>query len=169
MSARYDLIIVGTSFASAFFLMRYLEHSSATQRVLVLERGGTDEKAWQLINRRTSSIAPEQVFHNLTPEKSWFTSPGFGGNSKCWAGGTTRMMPGDFKLKSRYGVGTDWPISYDDLEAHYGVVEQVMLVSGPADSPMPRTRAVPLAPHRFSARFDFWRRESSVVKNETGA
>ena len=60
------------------------------------------------------------------------------------------MMPGDFKLRSRYGVGMDWPISYDDLEAHYGVAEQIMLVSGPSDSPMPRSRAAPLVPHRFS-------------------
>ena len=60
------------------------------------------------------------------------------------------MMPGDFKLRSRYGVGLDWPISYDDLEPHYGVAEQVMLVSGPTDSPMPRSRPAPLAPHRFS-------------------
>jgi choline dehydrogenase-like flavoprotein len=60
------------------------------------------------------------------------------------------MMPGDFKLKSRYGVGLDWPMSYDDLEEHYCTVEQVMLVSGPADSPMPRSRPFPLPPHRFS-------------------
>ena len=79
-----------------------------------------------------------------------YTSPGFGGNSKCWLGGTTRMMPGDFKLKSRYGVGVDWPVSYDDLEAHYCTVEEVMRVSGPADSPMPRSKPVQMPPHRFS-------------------
>src|ERR1700681_2278588 len=150
MSARYDLIIVGTGFAGAFFLMRYLDGAPATLRVLVLERGGSDDKPWQLANRRTSSIAPNQVFHNLTPQKEWFTSPGFGGNSKCWLGGTTRMMPGDFQLKSRYGVGLDWPMSYDQLEQHYCTVEQGMLVCGPADSPMPRSRPFPLPPHRFS-------------------
>src|ERR1700691_4713251 len=150
MSARYDLIIVGTGFAGAFFLMRYLERAPAGARVLVLERGANDAKAWQLAHRTTTSIQPEEVFHNLTPEKEWFTSPGFGGNSKCWAGGATRMMPGDFQLKSRYGVGHDWPMSYDDLEEHYCTVEQVMLVAGPADSPMPRSRPFPLPPHRFS-------------------
>jgi choline dehydrogenase-like flavoprotein len=150
MASQYDVIIVGTGFAASFFLMRYLEHAPAQARILVLERGGADPKPWQLQNRRTSSIAPEQVFHNATPTKEWYTSPGFGGNSKCWLGGTTRMMPGDFQLKSRYGVGLDWPFSYDDLEAHYCTVEQVMLVSGPADSPMPRSRPFPLPPHRFS-------------------
>lgn len=150
MNERYDVIMVGTGFASSFFLMRYLEHAGPAARVLVLERGGADPKAWQLEQRRTSSLMPEEVFVNLTPEKEWLTSPGFGGNSKCWWAGATRMMPGDFKLRSRYGVGSDWPLAYDDLEEHYGVVETVMAVSGPPDSPMPRSRPFPLPPHRLS-------------------
>ena len=150
MQSRYDVIIVGTGFASSFFLMRFLEHASTSARILVLERGNEDTKAWQLANRLNTSIDPEGLVENENPGKEWYTSPGFGGNSKCWMGGTTRMMPGDFELKSRYGIGFDWPISYDDLEAHYGVVEQVMQVSGPADSPMPRSRPLPLVPHRFS-------------------
>jgi choline dehydrogenase-like flavoprotein len=150
MTSKYDLIIVGTSFAASFFLMRYLERAPSGVRVLVLERGAEDSKAWQLQHRRTSSIAPNQVFYNATPEKEWYTSPGFGGNSKCWLGGTVRMMPGDFQLKSRYGVGWDWPMTYDDLEQHYGTVEEVMQVSGPTDSPMPRSRPFPLPPHRLS-------------------
>jgi choline dehydrogenase-like flavoprotein len=150
MSPRYDLIIVGTGFAGSFFLMRYLQRAPARARVLVLERGARDTKSWQLQNRRTSSIDPKDVFVNATPSKEWYTSPGFGGNSKCWLGGTTRMMPGDFKLATRYGVGMDWPMSYDDLEAHYCEVEEVMLVSGPSDSPMPRSRPFPLPPHRLS-------------------
>ena len=83
MSPNHDLVIIGTGFASSFFLMRYLERAPKNVKVLVL-------------------------------------------------------------------VGFDWPIAYDDLESHYGTVEQVMLVSGPSDSPMPRTRQAPLVPHRFS-------------------
>lgn len=150
MPANYDVIIVGTGFASSFFLMRYLEHAPANSRILVLERGNEDTKAWQLANRLHTSIDPDDLVNNETPGKEWYTSPGFGGNSKCWMGGTTRMMPGDFKLKSRYGVGYDWPVSYEDLEPHYDTVEQVMLVSGPADSPMRRSQHPPLSPHRFS-------------------
>jgi choline dehydrogenase-like flavoprotein len=150
MAAQYDLVIVGTGFAGAFFLKRYLEHAPATARVLVLDRGARDTKAWQLENRRTSSIAPEEVFVSVPAEKEWYTSPGFGGNSKCWGGGGSRMMPGDFELKSRYGVGEDWPISYDDLEAHYCAAEEIMSISGPADSPMPRSKPFPLPPHKFS-------------------
>ena len=150
MSERYDIIIVGTGFAGAFFLMRYLERAPAAARVLVLERGRVDSKQWQLRNHATSSIRQEELFVNRTPEHSWYTSPGFGGNSKCWWAGAMRMMPNDFRLRSEYGVGEDWPMSYADLEPHYDCVEQVMLVSGPADLPMPRTRPYPLPPHRFS-------------------
>jgi choline dehydrogenase-like flavoprotein len=147
---RYDVIIVGTGFAGAFFLMRYLERAPADVRVLVLERGRVDSKEWQLRNRATSSIRGEDLFVNRTPSHWWMTSPGFGGNSKCWWAGAMRMMPNDFRLKSEYGVGDDWPVSYADLEPHYDCVEQVMLVSGPEDAPMPRTRPYPLPPHRFS-------------------
>lgn len=146
----YDVIVVGTSFAASFFLLRYLERAPPGVRILVLERGNEDSKPWQLANRRHSSIEPEEVFENSNPRKEWYTSPGFGGNSKCWMGGTTRMMPADFQLQSRYGVGRDWPLSYEDLEPHYCTVERVMQISGPADSPMPRSIPFPLPPHRFS-------------------
>lgn len=150
MTERFDVVVIGTSFAASFFLLRYLEHAPASTKILVLERGNEDTKSWQLANRHFSSIQPEEVFENDNLQKDWYTSPGFGGNSNCWMGGTTRMMPGDFRLKSRYGVGTDWPISYEDLEPHYGVAERVMLISGPSDSPMPRSTGFPLPPHRFS-------------------
>lgn len=150
MSDHFAAIVIGTGFAGAFFLRRYLEHAPLTARVLVLERGDRDSKAWQLANRLTSSLRPETLFINNTPDKEWLTSPGFGGNSKCWWGGATRMMPGDFKLQSRYGVGIDWPVSYEELEKYYCDVEAIMSVSGSRDSPMPRSRALPLPPHRFS-------------------
>src|ERR1700684_1307539 len=98
MADHYDIIVIGTGFAGSFFLQRYLEHAPATVRVLVLERGARDTKAWQLKNRRTSSIAPEEVFVSVPEQKEWYTSPGFGGNSKCWGGGGSRMMPGAFQL-----------------------------------------------------------------------
>ena len=149
-SERYDLVLVGTGFASSFFLLRYLKHAPAGARVLVLERGRDESHAWQLQHRRSSSIPADEVFTNLTPAKEWLTSPGFGGNSRCWWGGAVRMLPADFELKSRYGVGRDWPLRYADLEPYYDAVEAVMSVSGPLDSPMPRSRPFPQPPHLFS-------------------
>ena len=68
MASAYDTIVIGTGFAGAFFLMRYLERAPRTTRVLVLERGAEDNKAWQLANRRTFSIRPEEVFVSTTPD-----------------------------------------------------------------------------------------------------
>jgi choline dehydrogenase-like flavoprotein len=150
MDAHYDVIIVGTGFAGAFFLMRYLERAPALARVLVLERGREDSKSWQLQHQATTSIGAEKLFVNRTPDHSWHASPGFGGNSKCWWAGAMRMMPNDFRLRSEYGVGDDWPVSYAELEPHYSRAEHVMLVSGPNDAPMPRSQGYPLPAHRFS-------------------
>lgn len=150
MTDHYDVVVVGTSFASTFFLLRYLEHAPKRVRILVLERGRDDTRAWQMAHRRNSSFESADVYQNDNPLKDWFTSPGFGGNSKCWMGGTTRMMPGDFQLRTRYGVGWDWPVSYDELEPYYCAAEQVMTISGPADSPMPRSAPFQMPPHRMS-------------------
>src|SRR5262245_844572 len=90
VNERFDIIIVGTGFAGAFFLMRYLERAPSHARVLVLDRGREDSKAWQLRNRLTSSIPQEELFFNRTPGHLWLTSPGFGGNSKCWWAGAMR-------------------------------------------------------------------------------
>lgn len=39
-----------------------------------------------------------------------------GGTMLHWLGTTLRMLPNDFKLRTTYGRGEDWPISYEDLE-----------------------------------------------------
>jgi choline dehydrogenase-like flavoprotein len=40
-----------------------------------------------------------------------------------WEGKTPRMLPEDFDIGSRYGVGRDWPIGYDDLMPFYAQAE----------------------------------------------
>ena len=47
-----------------------------------------------------------------------------------WGGACWRNLPNDFKLKTLYGVGRDWPIGYDDLEPFYHQAEVEMGVSG---------------------------------------
>lgn len=151
MTASFDTIIVGTGFASSFFLASYLKQARSNERILVLERGTVDTHAWQLEHRRTSSIDAGSTFVNKTPDKPWIHNPSFGGGSNCWWAVTPRMMPNDFRLYSEYGVGVDWPISYDELEPYYHQAEVAMAVSGPGDgSPFPRSAPYPQPPHRFS-------------------
>ena len=44
------------------------------------------------------------------------------------------MNPAAMKMKSRFGVAADWPVSYAELEPLYLEVERLLGVAGPADS-----------------------------------
>lgn len=151
MAESYDLILVGTGFASSFFLAGYLRTAKPEARVLVLERGRHDTHAWQILNRKNSSHSAYDSFSNRTPKKPWVYTPGFGGGSNCWWAVTPRFMPNDFRMHTAYGVGRDWPLSYDDLEPHYAEAEATMSISGPNDgAPFPRSGPYPQPPHRLS-------------------
>lgn len=145
----YDLVLVGTGFAASFFLHGYLKRASPGARVLVLERGPRRSHAWQLAHREEMPRLGESTFTNRSG-KPWLHSPIFGGGSNCWWGCTPRLLPSDFRLRSAYGVGTDWPLQYEDLESFYQEAEEIMAVSGPSDSPFPRSRPYPQPPHRLS-------------------
>lgn len=147
----YDLVLVGTGFASSFFLHGYLKRAPSRARVLVLERGQRYPHAWQLANRDTLTRLSRESFINANPDKPWIHSPIFGGGSNCWWGCTPRFLPNDFRLKTAYGVGVDWPVQYDHLEGFYQEAEEMMAISGPKDeSPFPRSRPYPQPPHRLT-------------------
>lgn len=56
-----------------------------------------------------------------------------GGSTRHWAGSCWRLLPNDFKLRSTYGVGRDWPLSYDDMEPWYTLAEKEIGVVGIAE------------------------------------
>ena len=71
-----------------------------------------------------------------------------GGMAMHWGGVTPRFSPEDFRHKSLYGIGTDWPISYDDLQPFYQEAEEVIGVAGeqgPRDMD-PRSKPFPMPP-----------------------
>ncbi|CAN5152449.1 GMC family oxidoreductase [soil metagenome] len=147
----FDVVVVGTGFASSFFLQRFLPRQRS-MRVLVLERGELNTHASRMDGGHQRFMQQAQTtFINRTPRKPWVFSLGFGGSSNCWVGNTPRMLPEDFELRSRYGIGEDWPVRYDDLEPYYCDAEDIMAVAGPSeDSPTPRSRPYPQTEHRFS-------------------
>ncbi|WP_341368566.1 GMC family oxidoreductase [Yoonia sp. BS5-3] len=149
---KYDVVIVGTGFASAFFLKRVLEGSDVS-RVLVLERGQRHSYDWQLDHQRNNDLADRRPHNEAGLEKKfWNYNIGFGGGSNCWWTNTMRIHPEEFELRTRYGVGDDWPISYEDLEPYYCDAEDEMLVSGDNSSAVlfPRSRPFPQPRHRYS-------------------
>lgn len=70
---------------------------------------------------------------------------GVGGTTLHWLGTTPRLHPRDFEMESRFGVGTDWPISYEDLRPYYAAAEREMGVAGgDSASAPPREEPYPL-------------------------
>ncbi|KRB30194.1 GMC family oxidoreductase [Mesorhizobium sp. Root172] len=69
-----------------------------------------------------------------------------GGTTWHWAAQAWRNLPNDFKIKSLYGVGVDWPMSYDDLEPFYQEAEEIMGVSGAPNTGSPRKKPFPMEP-----------------------
>jgi len=55
---------------------------------------------------------------------------GAGGTTLHWLGNVPRMLPNDFRMKTLYGQGVDWPISYDDLKPYYEMAENEIGVAG---------------------------------------
>jgi quinoprotein glucose dehydrogenase len=68
-----------------------------------------------------------------------------GGLAMHWGGVTPRFSPEDFRLRSLYGVGDDWPITYQDLEPFYQEAEERMGVAGEQGPPEldPRSKPFP--------------------------
>jgi len=52
-----------------------------------------------------------------------------GGTTLHWLGTTLRMLPNDFRMKTKYGVAEDWPFSYEKLKPYYEMAEHEIGVS----------------------------------------
>jgi choline dehydrogenase-like flavoprotein len=53
-----------------------------------------------------------------------------GGTTRHWEAKALRMLPEDFELRSRFGQGLDWPVTYEDLRTHYQKAERELGVAG---------------------------------------
>jgi len=66
---------------------------------------------------------------------TWWNGNVVGGSSNFMSGYFHRLKPVDFRLKTEFGAIeganiADWPISYDELEPYYAMVEREVGVSG---------------------------------------
>lgn len=148
----FDLVAIGSGFGSLFFLEPYLSRRPRA-RALILERGRYRSHEWQLEHMQNSSIAADDTYRRPDGQKPWIFTIGFGGGMNCWYATTPRLHPNDFSLFTKYGVGADWPLSYDDLEPWYVAAERRMNVSGGPEMArvLPRSEDFPQPPHRGSA------------------
>jgi choline dehydrogenase-like flavoprotein len=147
---RFSAIVVGTGFASTFFLLEYLKHAPKNERILVLERGRRLDYEKKLQLRSNSDISFNDNFINRTPQKGWVQNIAFGGGA-CWTGNAPRMHPNDFRTHSLYGRGVDWPLGYQDIEPYYVRVEDAMGIAGASVGPYPRSKPYSYPPHSLNA------------------
>lgn len=76
-----------------------------------------------------------------------------GGSATHWGGVTVRMRPEDFRTKTQFGYGDDWPLTYEELEPYYCRAERHIGVSGTdEDNPFapPRSQPFPLPPFELA-------------------
>ncbi|MDQ6997141.1 MAG: GMC family oxidoreductase [Mariprofundus sp.] len=155
-----DVVVVGSGVAGAL-VARQLARSGL--KVTILEAGETWQREdavqrYQNSWNRTLTAPYQQAHWTTTPaDPAYFAGQGnpnyqpsflkgVGGSTWHWTGITPRFLPSDFELRSRYGKGEDWPISYDELEPYYVQAEQALGVAGDSenDHGSPRSEPYPM-------------------------
>ncbi|MEJ2539525.1 MAG: GMC family oxidoreductase [Gemmatimonadota bacterium] len=63
----------------------------------------------------------------------WLRGYHTGGRSIMWSRQAYRLGPQDFEANRRDGIGTDWPVRYDDIAPWYDHVERFAGIAGNAD------------------------------------
>jgi len=132
IDASYQTVVIGSGFGSFFFLHEFLKNRPSG-RVLLIEWGAYKTHDWQVQNKANSIYDTETLYTHGAGERYWHYSVAFGGGTVCWWAQCPRNHPNDFQLKSKYGVGVDWPFSYQDLAPYYHEAEQVMRIAAPED------------------------------------
>lgn len=143
----FDVVVVGAGVAGAILAWRL---GSAGLSIAVIEAGAAEVDRSAAVSAYASSSSkslgspypggapgPEHpgpmdaYYDQAGPEDYLSTYERIaGGSTWHWLGHTPRLIPNDFRLKSAYGVGVDWPIGYDDIEPWYCAAEAVLGVSG---------------------------------------
>lgn len=159
-----DVAIVGAGVAGCLIATQL---ASAGMKVIVLESGPSVDRA-AAVDAFRNAIAktPESAYPDVAyaPRPTTLDPYGYyvqdgpdafcatyerrvGGTTWHWLGTALRLLPNDFRMKSAYGVGVDWPIGYADLEPWYDRAERALGVSGDARANLggaPRSGAYPM-------------------------
>ncbi|MFB6130789.1 MAG: GMC family oxidoreductase, partial [Salinigranum sp.] len=157
-SSKVDVCVVGSGPAGSIVANRL---ASAGYDVVVLEAGPRFDLG-ERRERMASFLRPgggpvwgmggERDAYVSTGERSYPLNAarvkGVGGSTLHWQGMVMRLHERDFEMRTRHGVGADWPIDYADLRPYYAAAERELGVAGAADNPYapPREEPFPLPP-----------------------
>lgn len=144
---KVDCVIVGAGVSGAILAARL---ATEGKKVVILEHGPN----WQLNDLISSQIWSRRIKWGGAPVESGGKHPtgysfevgwGSGGSAIHHYAQWPRLHVEDFRMRSLFGRGVDWPIGYDDLRPYYDKVQEKVGVSGdhtrepwrPAGAPYP--------------------------------
>ena len=128
-----DIVIVGSGITAALMAASLAEKT--TKSILVVEAGKPTTPFAERVRARErwraygeSPWKQDHLDDQNATGTTWGFSPSMnvGGLAMHWGGVSPRYSPEDFRLRSMYGVGSDWPFSYDDLDPFYQEAEERM-------------------------------------------
>ena len=142
-----DVVVVGSGVAGSLIAWRLAE---TRLKVLILEAGPRIDRVEAFKSylaardKNASAPYPRAPYAPAPQYNAWndyyintgtdlfrgMYTRGVGGSTWHWAGSVLRYRPSDFRMKSRFGVGVDWPISYEELAPFYDDAERVLGVAG---------------------------------------
>jgi glucose dehydrogenase len=129
-----DICIIGSGITAAMVAERIAGERNAT--IVVVEAGDETVPLPERFAKRQRFLdygeSPWDNDHidGMSAEGIQSRSMQVGGLAMHWGGVTPRFSPEDFRVKSLYGVGADWPIDYDELDPFYQEAEERMGVAG---------------------------------------
>jgi quinoprotein glucose dehydrogenase len=145
-----DVVILGAGISSAMVAEKLSESTSA--KILVVEAGNKIFNLEERPARRERFIAygenpwPDDHVRGQSAKGIASRTMAVGGLALHWGGTTPRFTPEDFRIRSLYGIGHDWPLTFEELEPFYLEAEERLGVAGTPGPPEldPRSQAYPL-------------------------
>lgn len=160
-----DIVVIGSGIIGSLAARRLAQQGAS---VLILEAGPRLERARVVAAFRNSPIkgnwmapyppspwAPHPIY--VPQDNGYLKQAGpypypaeyiraVGGTTWHWAAQAWRLVPNDVRIKSLYGVGVDWPLTYEELDPWYQEAEEILGVAGADNTGSPRQHPFPMEP-----------------------
>ncbi len=160
-----DAVVIGTGAGGSPILARL---AGAGLQVVGLEAGSFLDPARFASDERAQSYLywlDERLIAGKDPVTFGKNNSGtgVGGSTLHWGAYVPRPSPMDFRVRTDFGVGEDWPICYEDLLPYYEELERFLGVSGPADYPWDPGRRYPMPPLPLNAPAELMQRGCAAL------